>query len=99
MKVKTKPQFIPYTRRTLDDTVRRFLKMHHELTSRLSATQGLDARRVRIRSPFVAWIQYPLGLSFDLALTHERRHLWQAWQVRAQVAASTNCAGMKAGVE
>jgi hypothetical protein len=23
-----------------------------------------------------------MGLSFDLAMAHERRHLWQAWQIR-----------------
>ena len=65
--------------------------MHHELAARVWASEGLDAGEVRVQSPFIAWIRYPLGLSFDLALAHERRHLWQAWQVRRQLAGGHDC--------
>lgn len=85
VKVKTTRPFDPSSRRPMEETVRRFLKMHQEIAVRLSASRGLDATRVKVRSPFVSWLWYPLGLSFDLALTHERRHLWQAWQVRGQL--------------
>jgi len=69
--------------RPLEETVRRFLKMHDEQGSRLSATQGLDAAGIQVKSPFISSIPYPLGLSFDLALAHERRHSWQ--QLRRQL--------------
>jgi hypothetical protein len=70
--------------------------MHHELARRIELSIGLDAGQARVQSPFASWIRYPLGFSFDFALTHERRHLWQAWRVRQQftdgvdVAASLN---------
>ena len=86
LKVKTTRQFVPYTRRPKDDTIRRFLKVHPEIERRLKASSAVDAKRVKVRSPFASWIWYPLGLSFDLVLAHERRHLWQARQVREQFA-------------
>jgi len=86
VRIKTTRQFVPCWRRPLEETVRRFLKMHDELAGRVPATQGLDSARVRVESPFLSWIGYPLGLSFDLALAHERRHLWQAGQVWRQLA-------------
>ena len=58
--------------------------MHHEIAQRVWASQGHHPKRVKVQSPFAAWIWYPMGLSFDLALAHERRHLWQAWQIREQ---------------
>jgi hypothetical protein len=40
-----------------------------------------DVTRSRVRSPFVSWMRYPLGFSFDLFAAHERRHLWQATEI------------------
>jgi len=85
MRVKTTERFAPCCRRPKDETIRRFLKMHHELAARVSASRELDAVGIKVKSPFASWIRYPLGLSFDLALAHERRHLWQAWQVSRQL--------------
>jgi len=81
IKTKTTRSLMPYSRRSIEDAVRYFLVMHRELTRRIGLSVGLDAGRARVQSPFVSWIWYPLGFSFDFALTHERRHLWQAWQV------------------
>jgi len=84
IKVKTSRPFDPYLRRPKEETIERFLRMHRQVAGRVSASQGVDAAAVKIDSPFVSRIRYPLGFSFDLALAHERRHLWQAWQVRRQ---------------
>lgn len=81
IKTKTTRSLMPYARRSIEDAIRYFLAMHRELTRRIGLSVGLDAGRARVQSPFVSWIWYPLGFSFDFALTHERRHLWQAWQV------------------
>jgi hypothetical protein len=91
VRVKTTRPFAPCGRRSKDETIRQFLKMHQELAARVSASRGLDVINVKVRSPFVSWIRYPLGLSFDFALAHERRHLWQAWQVRQQLTGQEAC--------
>jgi hypothetical protein len=82
LKTKTSQPFLPYTRRSRDETVHRFLSMHQEIAKRLDTSRGFDVRHTNVQSPFSSWIRYPLGFSFDLALAHERRHLWQAWQIR-----------------
>lgn len=84
VRTKTTKAFVPYLRRPKDETVDGFLKMHRDVAARVSASQGLDATTMRVQSPFASWIWYPLGVSFDLALAHERRHLWQAHQIRRQ---------------
>jgi hypothetical protein len=85
LKARTVPSLMPYSRRPIEETVNRFLRMHQELVRRLTGSRGLDVCRTKVQSPFVSWIWYELGFSFDLALAHERRHLCQAWQVRQQL--------------
>lgn len=85
VKTKTAHAFLPAYRHSMEDTLDRFRDMHREFAKRLEKSAGLDVNRTRVQSPFASWISYPLGFSFDLALAHERRHLWQAWQVRRQI--------------
>jgi hypothetical protein len=82
---KTAPTFVPYSRRTIGDTVGRFLRMHEEFANTVAAARGLDVRRTKVQSPFVSWIRYAVGFSFDLALAHERRHLAQARRISRQL--------------
>src|SRR5262245_10870977 len=96
IKTKTKWAFTPCSRQSIEESLRHFFSMHREVRLRIEQSVGVDAVRARVQSPFVSWISYPLGLSFDLALAHERRHLWQAWRVRRQFA---NGHGEPAGPE
>jgi DinB superfamily len=86
IKTRTAWAFTPCSRQSVEETLRHFSGMHRELTRRIERSIDVDAGRARVQSPFVSWISYPLGFSFDLALAHERRHLWQAWQIRRQFA-------------
>jgi DinB family protein len=86
LKSKTSPSFVPYSRHSIEETVGRFLSMHQEFVRRVTCSRGLDLKRTKVQSPFVSWLKYALGFSFDLVLAHERRHLCQAWQVRRQLA-------------
>jgi len=47
----------------------------------LRAASGLHLARVKVRSPAVRWLRFPLGALFAMMAAHERRHLWQARQV------------------
>lgn len=85
LKLKTALSFVPNSRRSLKETVDRFLAMHQDLMRRVTSSPGLDARQTKVQSPSMSWISYSLGFSFDLVLAHERRHLGQAWRVRRQL--------------
>ena len=80
LKQKTAPPFVPYARHSIEETVDRFLGMHQQIVRRVAGSRGLNVSRTKVQSPFVSWIRYPLGFSFDLTLAHERRHLCQAKQ-------------------
>jgi hypothetical protein len=84
LKLKTSSPFVPYARYSIEETIGRFLGMHQEFIRRVTSSRGLDAKRTKVQSPFVSWVWYALGFSFDFALAHERRHLGQAWMVRRQ---------------
>jgi hypothetical protein len=82
LKTKTAQSFLPCSRRSMQETVRRFRAMHQEFAKCLESSRRVNTEGTKIQSPFASWIWYPLGFSFDLALAHERRHLWQARQVQ-----------------
>ena len=65
-----------------DEVLQEFRAWQDQLGERLRRADGLDLRRVRVRSAAVRWLRYSLGTGFALMLAHERRHLWQARQVR-----------------
>lgn len=59
-----------------------FLLVRDRLGERLRQADGLDLARVKISSPASRLFRLPLGAYFAFVLAHERRHLWQARQVR-----------------
>ena len=85
LKTKATQPFLPYSRRPMEEAVRRFLSIHQEFIRTMESSRTVDVKHIKVQSPFASWIWYPLGFSFDLALAHERRHIWQAWQVRRQL--------------
>lgn len=64
------------------DPLRDFLALRPRFAERLAAADGLDLGRVRLSSPFFAFVRFDLGSAFRLVAAHERRHLWQARRVR-----------------
>ncbi|MBD3222217.1 hypothetical protein GF314_13350 [bacterium] len=62
--------------------LKRFLELRPRFTQRLEAADGLDLRRVRVRSPFVPLVTIDLDTALRILPSHERRHLWQAENVR-----------------
>lgn len=64
------------------DPLPRFLALRGRIGERLEAADGLDLGRVRVTSPFVSFFRFDLESAFRIVAAHERRHLWQARQVR-----------------
>jgi len=61
-----------------------FADWQDRLVERIKTADGFDLRRVRRRSPVLPLMKWSLGTMFALVLAHERRHIWQARQVRNQ---------------
>lgn len=67
------------------EALHEFLAWQERLGERILRADGLDLRRVRMRSPVQPWLAYSLGTGFAAILAHERRHLWQARLVRNEL--------------
>ncbi len=59
-----------------------FVGLKHHFIELLIAANDLDIGRIKITSPVSRLIRLRLGAAFAFIASHERRHLWQARQVR-----------------
>lgn len=83
MKFKAPKIFKPRPEHALEAVAREFFKTQSELLSLIEAANGINLARVKITSPVTKLIKLSLGQAFGLIATHERRHLWQARQVKS----------------
>ncbi|MGH7531540.1 MAG: DinB family protein, partial [Gemmatimonadales bacterium] len=59
-----------------------FQAIRDALAERIRQADGLDLRRLKVISPASRLFRMPLGAYFQFVTAHDRRHLWQAQQVR-----------------
>jgi hypothetical protein len=59
-----------------------FGQWQDRLAERIRGADGLDLRQARRPSPILPLFKWSLGTMFALTLAHERRHIYQARQVR-----------------
>ena len=76
----------------LANAFERFLASHAEVRSFLHASADLDLAGIRFVNPFIRGVRFSLATGLHVIVTHERRHLWQAWRVRRDL----ECAGAAA---
>lgn len=86
-KFKAPKNFIPPAEADLDKTAAEYSRIACELRRLVLASEGLDLARVKTRlgalpAPLRAIVKMPLGARFQLIANHDRRHLWQAGEVR-----------------
>jgi len=81
-RIRTPAAFEPVRQMKGADVLQEFLGWQDQFAARLGQASGIDLKRARTRSPFVWWLRYSLGTGFAAFLAHERRHLWQAREVR-----------------
>ena len=82
-RMKTPRSFVPAASASVGDGLRAFLELQDELRQRLARAADLDLSRVKVRSPVSRHLKLSLAAAFAMIAAHQRRHLWQARQVRA----------------
>jgi hypothetical protein len=82
IRVPAPRRFRPAAERPMFEVVPRFLGLQREILARIESADGLDLGGIRLSSPISRRFQMSLGQWFGFLAAHERRHLWQAWQVR-----------------
>lgn len=66
--------------------LREFDASQEALLATIRLGDGVDLTRIQLISPFDARLRYSLFSALRIAAAHQRRHLWQANQVRARLA-------------
>lgn len=59
-----------------------FMRQQDEFRRLIAGADGLDLGKIRIPSVVTRMLRLSLGQWFWFVAAHERRHLWQAWNVR-----------------
>ncbi len=82
MKFKAPTIFKPRPDQSLEAVARDFFAMQDELLRLIVGANGINLARVKVTSPVTKLIKLSLGQTFGLIATHNRRHLWQAREVK-----------------
>ena len=82
LRVPAPKQYRPQPDLSKEKVVPEFLSIHDSILELIRDSNGLDLARVKVTVPFSKRIKFSLGQRFALLTAHDRRHLWQAWQVR-----------------
>ncbi|MGE3956756.1 MAG: DinB family protein [Vicinamibacterales bacterium] len=85
MKAKAPAAFVAPADLSVDDTLGRWERLNADLAMCIREADGIDLRRVKVRSQFGP-LSFTLGATFLILLAHDRRHIWQARQVRTDTA-------------
>ena len=82
-RVKAPRVVTPRPSLAIDDVVPRFQTFQDDFLECLARAAGTDLWKTRLRHPAIPVIRFGLGELFAISFAHERRHLWQAEQVRS----------------
>jgi hypothetical protein len=82
IKFKAPKIFKPRPDLALDAVARDFFAVQDEVLRLIREANGINLARVKVTSPVTRLIKLSLGQVFGLIAAHNRRHLWQARQVR-----------------
>lgn len=82
MKVKAPKGYVPPAQPDPRETLLEYERIRNDLSYLAKEADGLHLARIMIPSPISRWIKLSLGQRLRLIAAHNRRHLWQAWNVR-----------------
>ena len=81
-RVKAPKEYLPAPDQSKEKVVAEFQSTCDRVIELIRAANGLDLARLKVPVPFSKFVKFSLGQRFALLTAHDRRHLWQAWQVR-----------------
>jgi hypothetical protein len=82
----------PLLQGSASQALAQFLRAQERILQRVEAANGLDLQRATWSSPLATFIRMNLLTIFSVCTGHERRHLWQAQNVRRQLLSASGAA-------
>jgi DinB superfamily len=87
LKIKAPKIFVPPPAQPLETVATDFMTLQDQFLARIREANGLHLSRIKVISPVSRFLRMSLGQSFAFLAAHERRHLWQAREVKARMKA------------
>lgn len=87
-RLKAPRKIRPRTGPSLADAFSKFLASQDEVRAFLRTYATIDLAGVGFPNPFITGLRFSLATGLHVIPAHERRHLWQAWNVRRQLEAT-----------
>jgi hypothetical protein len=75
-------RIVPAPRRAIGEAADAFLASLDRYRTALGAAARVEANVLRFANPF-APVRFTVGAGLVVIVAHDRRHLWQAWNVKA----------------
>jgi len=89
-KMRAPGKIAPRQSPSLADAAAAFFASHERVVRFLAGYADVDLAGVRFPNPFVRGVHFSLATGLHVLAAHERRHLWQAWNVRRRAVAVTD---------
>lgn len=77
-------KIVPAVRKGKAELIEEWRRAQADLATLLREAAGIDLNGTRFVNPFISVIRFSVGTGFQVIAAHERRHLWQAGQVRGR---------------
>ncbi len=81
-KFKTFKIYAPAPDLPLAATLSEYRRITDAIRAQILRANGLDLKRIKTPMPALRFLKMPLGARFALICGHDRRHLWQARDIR-----------------
>lgn len=75
---KIRPREAP----SLAEALERFMDSHDETRAFLERFSEIDLGHIVFPNPFLPGVRFSLATGVNVLAAHDRRHIWQAWNVR-----------------
>ncbi|MEI8197959.1 MAG: DinB family protein [Phycisphaerae bacterium] len=82
VKVKAPKEVIPASRKTAEEVLAALKHSHQGIRQVIDESTGMDLNEVKFVNPFAKLLRPRLGTGLRILMAHERRHLWQASNIR-----------------
>jgi hypothetical protein len=89
-KLPAPKKIVPASRISKEEALRAFLHSQEQVRAVIREGSGLDLNRIRFRNPFIRLLRFTVGAGLLIVAAHDRRHLWQAGQVRQSATFPSN---------
>jgi hypothetical protein len=84
-------KILPPPNRTREDIMRSFREAHGRIRDQIHAAAGIDVNGATFTNPFIRVVRMRVGTAFRVIAAHDRRHVWQAQNVRRRPDFPTAC--------